>query len=102
VGQSDLGENLTCVFPTSSCLLQGYARYFFERFSLRFFLFSALSFLVVGFFFELFPIPNSITTLKWLKERMKFSVRTNQQDATVYPMLFPADLSPEELSCKAC
>jgi len=64
VGQSDLGENLAWVFPRSSCLLQGYARYFFERFSLRFFLFSSLSFLVIGFFFELFPIPNSITTLK--------------------------------------
>jgi len=38
--------------------------YFFERFSLRFFLFSALSFLVIGFFFEPFPIPNSIATLK--------------------------------------
>jgi hypothetical protein len=64
VGQSDLGENLTCVFPTSLCLLQGYACYFFERFSLRFFLFSSLSFLVIGFFLELFPIPSSITALK--------------------------------------
>jgi len=34
--------------------------YFFERFSLRFFLFSALSFLVIGFFLALL-IPNSIT-----------------------------------------
>lgn len=32
--------------------------YCLERFSLRFFLFSALSFLVIGFFFEPFPIPN--------------------------------------------
>jgi hypothetical protein len=67
VGYSDLGENLTCVFRRSLCLSQGYARYFFERFCFRFFLFSSLSFLVIGFFFEPFPIPNSIATLKWTK-----------------------------------
>lgn len=38
--------------------------YFFERFSFRFFRFSALSFLVIGFFFELFPIPNSIAPIE--------------------------------------
>jgi hypothetical protein len=40
------------------------APYFFERFSLRLFLLSALSFLVICFFLELFPIPNSITVSK--------------------------------------
>jgi hypothetical protein len=45
-----------------------------ERFSLCFFLFSALSFLVIGFFLELFPIPNLITVSRYLKHGMKLSV----------------------------
>jgi hypothetical protein len=36
--------------------------YFFKRFSLRFFLFSSLSFLVIGLFLAL-PMLNTITTL---------------------------------------
>jgi hypothetical protein len=32
--------------------------YYFERFSLCFFLFSMRSFLVIGFFLEPFPMPN--------------------------------------------
>ena len=40
---------------------------YYERFSLRLFLLSALSFLVIGFFLELFPIPSLITILKYVE-----------------------------------
>ncbi len=61
-----LGANfLVLFFKNRELSCCSFARsYFFKRFSLRFFLFSALSFLVFGFFLELFPIPNSITVLK--------------------------------------
>ena len=45
---------------------------YYERFSLRLFLLSSLSFLVIGFFLELFPIPNSITILKYSEWKIKF------------------------------
>ena len=55
-----------------------------ERFSLRFFLFSALSFLVIGFFFELFPIPNLITISRYLKHGWNFRSAMRSHSYKVY------------------